>query len=146
MPEVGPRGFQTWMLSPFSAENGGTWVVPRSHLDLRNPRSHLDPRNPPELHDDVDPSASISGEIQLKGQAGSVLMLDSRIWHSPANNPSTEPRVTILTRYLPWWISLEFGGRNRAMVPKDVFEKFPESVKDLYRHRVEGEEHLIRIS
>ena len=133
-----------WMLSEFSAENGGTWVVPRSHLDIRNPRSHLDPRNPPHMHDGIDPSAAIPGEIQLQGPAGSALMLDSRIWHSTANNPSDAPRVTVLTRYSPWWISLEFGGRNRSLVPRDVFENFPDGVKDLYRHRVAGEENPIR--
>ena len=133
-----------WMLSPFSAENGGTWVVPRSHLDVRNPRSHMDPRNPPEMHDGIDPSAPIPGEIQLQGPAGSVLLVDSRIWHSTASNPSISPRVTMLTRYSPWWISLEFGGRNRSIVPRDVFEKFPDTVKDLYRHRAEEAENPIR--
>ncbi len=133
-----------WMLSRFSAENGGTWVVPCSHLDVRNPRSHLDPRNSPAMHDGIDPSAPIPGEIQLQGQAGSALMLDSRIWHSTASNPSDAPRVTVLTRYSPWWISLEFGGRNRSLVPRNVFEKFPDEVKELYRHRVAGEDDPIR--
>lgn len=133
-----------WVLSPFSPENGGTWVVPRSHQDLRNPRSHLDPRNPPELYDDIPADASIPGEIQLSGPAGSAVILDSRIWHSTASNPSDKPRVTMLTRYAPWWLSVEFGGRNNAMVPRDIFETFPESVKDLYRHRVEDEEDPIR--
>ena len=27
-----------WMLSEFTTENGGTWVVPKTHIDLRNPR------------------------------------------------------------------------------------------------------------
>lgn len=133
-----------WILSPFSPANGGTWVVPKSHQDLRNPRSHLDPRNPPELHDDMPANAAISGEKQLTGPAGSAVILDSRIWHSAASNPSNEPRVTMLTRYAPWWLSLEFGGRNNAMVPKDVFDAFPDSVKDLYRHRAEGENDPIR--
>ena len=133
-----------WMLSDYSSANGGTWVVPRSHLDVRNPRSHLDPRNTPEMYDDIPTKEPIPGEIQLEGKAGSVLMLDSRIWHSTGNNPSDEPRVTILTRYSPWWMNLEFGGRNRAMVPREIFEGFPEGVKDLYRHRVEGEENPIR--
>ena len=52
-------------------------------------------------------------------------------------NPSDEPRVAVLTRYSPWWMSLEFGARNQAFVPRDVFDKFPDTVKDLYRHRIE---------
>ena len=133
-----------WILSPFSEKNGGTWVVPRSHRDLRNPRSHLDPRNPPELHDNMDPTHSIPGEMQLSGSAGSVAVLDSRIWHSNASNPSPEPRVTVLARYSPWWINLEFGGRNRAIVPRAVYEAMPDSVKALYRHRAEGVENPIQ--
>ena len=133
-----------WMLSDFSPENGGTWVVPRSHRDLRNPRSHLDPRNPPEMHDDIPINQSIPGEIQLEGKAGSVVMIDSRIWHTAGNNPSDEPRVTMLTRYSPWWMNLEFGGRNQAMVPRAIYERFPEEVKLLYKHRVEGEANPIQ--
>ena len=43
-----------------------------------------------------------------------------------------------------WWISLEFGGRNRSIVPRDVFEKFPDTVKNLYRHPTEEAENPIR--
>ena len=132
-----------WMLSSFSEKKGGTWVVPRSHRDLRNPLSHLDPRNPPGLHDDIDGTLPIPGEIQLFGSAGSVVMLDSRIWHSVASNPSPEPRVTVLTRYSPWWINLELGGRNQAIVPKMAYEALPDDVKLLYRHRAEGEKNTI---
>ena len=135
-----------WILSPFSPDNGGTWIVPRSHLDLRNPRSHLDSRNPPELHDDVPVNESIPGEIQLSGPAGSVVMIDSRVWHSAAGNPSPEPRVAVLTRYSPWWMNLEFGGRNRAIVPRKTYETMPDAVKLLYRHRAEGESDPIRLA
>jgi len=133
-----------WILSPYSSDNGGTWVVPGSHVDTRNPRSHLDPRNRPELHDDVAPDGSIPGEIQLSGPAGTAIMIDSRIWHSTACNPSPEPRVTMLTRFVPWWLSLEFGGRNTAIVPRASYEAMPEGVKLLYRHRAEGVADPIR--
>jgi hypothetical protein len=73
-------------------------------------------------------------------------MIDSRIWHSGAANPSPDPRVTVLTRYVPWWLSLEFGGRNRAIVPRKAYEAMPDAVKLLYRHRAEGETDPIRIS
>ncbi len=134
-----------WILDPFDADSGGTWVVPRSHKDLRNPRSHLDPRNPPELHDEVPTDRPIPGEMQLSGPAGSVVMIDSRIWHSSAANPSSEPRVTVLTRYSPWWLSLEFVGRNNAIVPRTTYESMPDAVKLLYRHRAEGEKDPLRV-
>jgi hypothetical protein len=118
-----------WLLSPFGPESGGTWVVPGSHRDSRNPRG-------PE--DRIDEFKPIPGEIQVSGPAGSVLIIDSRIWHSNAANPSDEPRVAIVVRYVPWWVSVEFGGRNNAIVPRQVYEAFPEDVKPLYRHRVDG--------
>lgn len=135
-----------WILSPYTPESGGTWIVPRSHLDLQNPRSHLDPRNPPDLYDNVPADQSIPGEIQLSGPAGSVVMIDSRIWHSAAANPSPEPRVTVLNRYAAWWLSLEFGGRNRAIIPRVTYDAMPDRVKLLYRHRAEGEFDPIRNS
>ena len=72
-------------------------------------------------------------------------MIDSRVWHSPGSNPSPEPRVTILARYSPWWLSLEFGGRNNAIVPRETYEAMPDAVKLLYRHRAEGEKDPIRM-
>jgi hypothetical protein len=118
-----------WLLSPFGPESGGTWVVPGSHRDPRNPRG---------LEDGIDEFKPIPGEMQASGTAGSVLIIDSRIWHSNAANPSDEPRVAIVVRYVPWWVSVEFGGRNNAIVPRQVYEAFPEDVKPLYRHRVDG--------
>ncbi len=70
---------------------------------------------------------------------------DSRIWHSSAANPSSEPRVTVLTRYSPWWLSLEFVGRNNAIVPRTTYESMPDAVKLLYRHRAEGEKDPLRV-
>ena len=118
-----------WLLSPFGPDSGGTWVVPGSHQDPRNPRG-------PE--DGIDAFKPIPGEMQASGPAGSVLIIDSRIWHSNAANPSDKPRVAIVVRYVPWWVSVEFGGRNNAVVPRQVYEAFPEDVKPLYRHRVDG--------
>ena len=118
-----------WLLSPFGPEGGGTWVVPGSHRDPRNPRG-------PD--DGIDEFKPIPGEMQASGPAGSVLIIDSRIWHSNAANPSDKPRVAIVVRYVPWWVSVEFGGRNNAIVPRQVYEAFPEDVKRLYRHRVDG--------
>ena len=118
-----------WLLSPFGPESGGTWVVPGTHRDPRNPRG---------LEDEIDAFKPIPGEMQVSGPAGSVLIIDSRIWHSNAANPSDKPRVAIVVRYVPWWVSVEFGGRNNAIVPRHVYEAFPDDVKPLYRHRVDG--------
>ena len=130
-----------WMLSPFGPETGGTWVVPRSHRDPLNPRMHQTPEG---LRERIDQFKPIRGEIQVVGPEGSALVMDSRIWHSTGANPSPEPRVAIITRYCPWWLSVEFGGRNNAIVPRETYEALPEAVKPLYRHRAEGEVDAFR--
>ena len=125
-PDIVMAVITLWMLSPFTEENGGTWIVPRSHRDTRNPRGN----------DGIDQNKPIPNEMQVTGSAGSVLMTDSRIWHTATSNLSEEPRTAVLARYIPWWVSVEMGKRNRATVPAEVFAAFPEDVKALYRHRV----------
>jgi hypothetical protein len=89
---------------------------------------HRDPRNPRGADDAVDGGAPIPGEMQVRASAGSVLIQDSRTWHSTATNPSDAPRTSIVCRYCPWWLSTEFsrgqfgfGGCNNARVPRDVY-------------------------
>ena len=117
-----------WMLSPYGPDSGGTWVVPGTHRNPKNPR---DP------NDGIDDRAPLPGELQLQGNAGSVIVLDSRIWHSQAYNPSSEDRVAMVVRYAPWWLSAEYGGRNRAIVPATTCAALPAAVRTLFRHRAE---------
>ena len=125
-----------WMLSEFTTENGGTWIVPKTHVDLRNPRGKADnigDRNP------------IDGEMQAVGSAGSVLIMDSRIWHSNAENPSAGKRTAVVVRYAPWWLNLELFGANTATIPGETFDKLPDDVKLLYEHRAENREPTVWI-
>jgi hypothetical protein len=117
-----------WMLSPFSAENGGTWIVPKSHRNARNPRGE---------HDGMDEYSKLTGEIQIEAPAGSVLIMDTRMWHSNANNPSQDPRVCVVVRYAPWWLSAEYGGRNQSIIPAESFDALSPAVQTLFRHRAE---------
>ena len=125
-----------WMLSEFTTENGGTWIVPKTHVDLRNPRGKEDgigDRNP------------LDGEMQATGRAGSVLIMDSRIWHSNAENPSAGKRTAVVVRYAPWWLNLELFGVNTATIPGETFDNLPEDVKVLYEHRAENREPTVWI-
>ncbi len=115
-----------WMLSSFTNENGGTWIVPQSHHNTRNPRGD----------DGIDPAQPIRTERQVTGSAGSVFMMDSRIWHTVAPNQSDYSRVAVLASYIPWWMSVELGKANQVTIPVDVFNTFPENVKPLFQHRV----------
>ena len=134
-----------WMLSPFSPETGGTLIVPGSHRANNNPTGD----------NGVDPLAPYPTEMQATGDAGSVLIFDSRLWHATATNHGDSPRVGVAVRYAPWWLNLdvlmpgsddrsrmvdEAGTNNpqQAPVPNEVFGGLPDNVKPLYRHWVQG--------
>ena len=61
-----------WALTDFTADNGATRIVPRSHREAGHP----------ELYDD---SIAIAAEMP----AGSVMVMDSQLWHCGGPN-STE--------------------------------------------------------
>ncbi len=133
-----------WMLSPFTADNGGTLVVPGSHRSSTNPTARMG----------VEPARDLSAQMQVMGPAGSVLVFDSRLWHATAPNQSSVPRVALAVRYAPWWLNLDVlrpnsderrrmvdePGRSDNQVPairREVYEGLPANVRPLYRHWVE---------
>ena len=133
-----------WMLSAFTGENGGTLIVPGSHRASDNPTGN----------NGVPPEAPHANELNVTGEAGSVLVMDSRLWHSTAANASREPRVAVVVRYAPWWLNLnvlmpgseerrilvdETGGTENLVpaLPRDVYDGLPGALKPLVSHWVE---------
>jgi ectoine hydroxylase-related dioxygenase (phytanoyl-CoA dioxygenase family) len=133
-----------WMLSPFSAENGGTLVVPRSHLKSTNPT----------YWSIEEASKPLPNEFNASGPAGAVLLIDSRLWHATSKNHSDQPRVSFVNRYAPWWLNLNIlkpGSLERRMmvdepgksdnhvppVKREVYDKIPEVAQPLFRHWLE---------
>lgn len=134
-----------FMLTDFSAENGGTLIVPGSHRLPHNPSGDSS----------IDRNAPHPNEINVTGKAGSVFLFDSRLWHSAALNRSDQPRVALSVRYAPWWLNLdvrrkgspdnqrivvETNGRDNSvpLLSKSSYESLPENVKPLFRHWVEN--------
>ena len=132
-----------WMLSPFTEQNGGTLIMPGSHRANYNPTADCD----------IDPLSQLPGEMQPTGPAGSVLILDSRMWHATASNHTEEPRVALAVRYAPWWLNLDIlmpdsDERKRMVtepdrtdnevppVPCAIYKTLPENIRRLYRHWV----------
>lgn len=73
-----------WMLVDFTAENGGTRIVPRSHLTGRHPDKELDKN--------VEPVAAA-------GPAGTAMVFDGRMWHGTGANVSDGPRLGVLSTF-----------------------------------------------
>eukprot|EP01043_Picozoa_sp_COSAG02_P021106 COSAG02_NODE_1061_length_14864_cov_7.878090_9_plen_338_part_00 len=127
-----------WYLTDVSSTRGGTWTVPGSFRDRRNPRG-------PDSN--MDDAAPIPGERQVVAPAGSVFVQDSRNWHSVPHNAASDARVCVIVRYAPAWMSVEFGqkhavsyyGSNIAWLPRPNWLMLPPLVRELFRHRAEGE-------
>ena len=132
-----------WMLTAFNSETGGTRVIPASHRWGDSP-SH---------REGFDPFSPHPGEVQVEGEAGSALVMDTRSWHAIAPNRSGEPRVAIVVRYMPWWLNSNpqvngtaermhmLGEKGRAggftRVRAEVFKALPAEIKSLFVNNVE---------
>ncbi|WP_417374723.1 phytanoyl-CoA dioxygenase family protein [Gimesia maris] len=144
-PDVMMHLASIWMLTPFTKENGATYILPGSHKYDNNPAAGG--------MSDFDQDANHPDELQATGPAGSVLLYDSRLWHAVAPNCSDESRAALIIRYAPWWLNLtptirgtpdhermvlETGGKNYDAIPvrRAAFEKLPDNIKNLYRHWV----------
>ncbi len=145
-PEVPVLINTLWMLTPFNQETGATAVVPGSHTYGKFPGTDFE----------LDRSARYPTELQATGEAGSVLMLDGRTWHSIMPNNSGKRRSCLILRWIPWWFNMGLcrdgslerkhwiedlgmgGTRMEPLVKRDVYERLPSEVKPLYRHWVES--------
>lgn len=73
-----------WTLSPFTAENGATRVVPGSHLSGQEP----------------DPARDYDNEaVSIEAPAGSFILWDARLWHGMGKNRSDAERAGLYTVY-----------------------------------------------
>ncbi|HVN01003.1 MAG TPA: phytanoyl-CoA dioxygenase family protein [Caulobacteraceae bacterium] len=81
-----------WMLDDFTDENGGTRLVPASHLnEAATPRSSA--YAPTELAN----APTLADTIAAEGPAGSILCFDGRVWHGTGANRSDKPRHALLS-------------------------------------------------
>ena len=72
-----------WMLSDFTESNGATRVVPGTHLGGRAPEVLEDPAAPhPE-------------ERLVTGEAGTVVVINSHMWHGTTRNDSDRARHSL---------------------------------------------------
>ncbi len=70
-----------WMLDDFTTENGATRCVPGTHRSGRLP--------------DGDPLARHPDEILVLGTAGTVVVMNSHLWHGGTGNRTARPRCAM---------------------------------------------------
>ncbi len=73
-----------WMLNDFSARNGSTEVVPRSHLSGAHPSSD---------HQSDYPI------VQPDAPAGTLMVFDGRLWHGTGANTGSDDRLGVLATF-----------------------------------------------
>ncbi len=129
-----------FMLADFTRENGGTLMRPGSHKWGTNPSYDNEP-----IYDDYP------DQIQAEGSAGSVLIMDSRLWHAIALNHTNERRVALVVRYAPWWLNLDVlmpGSEDQKIivnkpgifeisypaVSQEAYDRIIDIAKPLFRH------------
>src|SRR5512146_2915662 len=81
-----------WMLDDFSDANGGTRLVPGSHLD-----SAATPRSSAYVPDETANLPTLEDTVAAEGPAGSVLCFDGRMWHGTGANRTDRPRHGLLS-------------------------------------------------
>jgi ectoine hydroxylase-related dioxygenase (phytanoyl-CoA dioxygenase family) len=75
------------MIDDFTIENGGTYLLPKSHLDERK----------------VSDEEFFNNALQATGKRGDILLFNANVWHSSSKNTTAEHR-----RAIPITISKSF--------------------------------------
>ena len=92
-----------WSLDDMTVENGGTCYVPGSHLLGRNPDQKQD-------HDTVT----------LEAPAGSIMVMDGRVWHQTGANTTRDGmRAALLPYYALRWLRPQINW-NTSLWPETV--------------------------
>lgn len=92
-----------WVLDDFTEENGGTRFIPGSHRHGHSP----------------DPSAA-QDTVAIEAPAGSLLVMDGRVWHQTGENQSVDcQRAALFGYYVLRWLRPQINW-NAALWPETV--------------------------
>ncbi len=92
-----------WLLDDFTEENGGTCYVPGSHLRGHGP--------------DADSAAA---SVAITAPAGSLMIMDGRLWHQTGTNRSHDcHRAALFGYYVRRWLRPQINW-NAALWPATV--------------------------
>jgi ectoine hydroxylase-related dioxygenase (phytanoyl-CoA dioxygenase family) len=102
-----------WALTDFTADNGATRIVPGSHREPGHP-------------DPYDESVAVPAEMP----AGSVLVMDSQLWHCGGpNTTEDEWRLGLNVQYVRGFFRTQ---QNHYLgVPHDKVRRYPKRLREL---------------
>jgi ectoine hydroxylase-related dioxygenase (phytanoyl-CoA dioxygenase family) len=105
-----------WPLCDFTADNGGTVIVPGSH------------RWTTEI-----PTAG-SPTITIEMPAGSLLLYRGSLWHGGGANHTDRPRLGVVVHYAASWLR---PVENHVLaVPREVVRTLPERLQELLGYNI----------
>lgn len=99
-----------WALTGFTEANGGTRIVPGSHLDPRP----------------VDPAAP---SVAIEMPRGSVLLWDGQLWHGGGANGTDAPRFGVSLNFCRGWIRQQEN--NYLSLDPRLVRALPEELQKL---------------
>ncbi len=114
-----------WMLDDFSDANGGTRLVPKSHLDQA-----ATPRSSSFVPSGVTRFPKPEETIAAEGKAGSILCFDGRLWHGTGANKTSAPRHALLSYHCRGFIRQQ-ENMTLGLLPEIVKSERPELLKRL---------------
>ena len=104
-----------WALDDFTADNGATRLIPRSHRW-------------------VDEVADESHTIQALMPAGSVMFYLGSLVHGGGANRTDKPRLGVVLEYVASWLRPQEN--HYLAVPRDVVARLPERLQELLGYNI----------
>lgn len=98
-----------WLLDDFTVENGGTCYVPDSHLRGHSPAAD-----------------EVVATVAITAPAGSLMIMDGRLWHQTGDNRSQDTRrAALFGYYVRPWLRPQVNW-NAALWPQTVAQLAPD--------------------
>jgi ectoine hydroxylase-related dioxygenase (phytanoyl-CoA dioxygenase family) len=107
-----------WMLDDFSEENGGTRVIPKSHMYTSF----------------ADNNKKYPEEVVVDAKKGSVLIFNGSLWHGSSDKISDKDRWGVIISYGRWFLKPSFDIYNN--MPSSIYDSISESQKELLGYKV----------
>lgn len=108
-----------WLSDCTDPSNGPTWVVPGSHRFGR----------------EVDPNYANSHCVPMCGKSGTVVIINSQLWHRGSSNDSNVPRETVQITFGRRIISHMFGSIMDYRLPQHVLNFINKEISEEKRQK-----------